>query len=279
MYLNRVFFTTGGAEAVEHAVRFARQHTGGPRCWAANRSYHGGTGVAIGLTGEPRRWGTEPTNVDVVRFFGPYPYRSPWNSNGPEEETAAALAPSRWSSRWRGPQNIAGLILESVVGTNGVLVPPPGYLAGVRELCTRYGIVYIADEVMVGFGRTGHWFRVPGVGRRARSDHVRVGCELRLRPARRSGDLRGDRAAVRPHSVSGRSDLLGPRARLRPPVVASIRVFERDDILGHVRAVGEGRSSEPGSPSWVRRIRSWVTCGHGVLWAVELVTDKGTREP
>ncbi|MBJ7353158.1 MAG: aminotransferase class III-fold pyridoxal phosphate-dependent enzyme, partial [Rhodococcus sp.] len=156
--LNRVFFTTGGAEAVEHAVRLARQHTGRTKMLAAYRSYHGGTGVAIGLTGEPRRWGTEPTNVDVVRFFGPYPYRSPWGTTTPEEETAAALAHLEQVIVLEGAQNIAGLILESVIGTNGVLIPPPGYLAGVRALCDKYGIVYIADEVMVGFGRIGEWF-------------------------------------------------------------------------------------------------------------------------
>ncbi|MDQ1200646.1 aspartate aminotransferase family protein [Rhodococcus sp. SORGH_AS_0303] len=276
--LNRVFFTTGGAEAVEHAVRFARQHTGRTKMLAAYRSYHGGTGVAIGLTGEPRRWGTEPTNVDVARFFGPYPYRSPWNSIGPEEETAAALAHLEMVITLEGPQNIAGLILESVVGTNGVLVPPPGYLAGVRELCTRYGIVYIADEVMVGFGRTGHWFACQAWG--VEPDLITFAKGVNSGYVPLGGVVISEEIAQRydhtpyPGGLTYSGHVLGCAAG-----IASIRVFERDDILGHVRAVGEGVLG-PGltklgeaHPS-VGDVR-----GMGFFWAVELVTDKGTREP
>lgn len=276
--LNRVFFTTGGAEAVEHAVRFARQHTGRTKMLAAYRSYHGGTGVAIGLTGEPRRWGTEPTNVDVVRFFGPYPYRSPWDSTGPEEETAAALAHLEMVITLEGPQNIAGLILESVVGTNGVLVPPPGYLAGVRELCTRYGIVYIADEVMVGFGRTGHWFACQAWG--VEPDLITFAKGVNSGYVPLGGVVISEEIAQRydhtpyPGGLTYSGHVLGCAAG-----IASIRVFERDDILGHVRAVGEGVLG-PGltklgeaHPS-VGDVR-----GMGFFWAVELVTDKGTREP
>lgn len=135
--LNRVLFTTGGAEAVEHAVRLARSFTGRTKMLAAYRSYHGGTGVAIGLTGEPRRWGAEPTNVDVVRFFGPYPYRSPWDTTTKEEETAAALKHLRQVIELEGPANIAGLILETVVGTNGVLVPRPAIWPGCERCATN----------------------------------------------------------------------------------------------------------------------------------------------
>ncbi len=276
--LNRVFFTTGGAEAVEHAVRFARQHTGRTKMLAAYRSYHGGTGVAIGLTGEPRRWVTEPTNVDVVRFFGPYPYRSPWNSTGPEEETAAALAHLEMVITLEGPQNIAGLILESVVGTNGVLVPPPGYLAGVRELCTRYGIVYIADEVMVGFGRTGHWFACQAWG--VEPDLITFAKGVNSGYVPLGGVVISEEIAQRydhtpyPGGLTYSGHVLGCAAG-----VASIRVFERDDILGHVRAVGEdvlgpGLTKLGEAHPSVGDVR-----GMGFFWAVELVTDKGTREP
>ncbi|MBY6679382.1 aspartate aminotransferase family protein [Rhodococcus sp. BP-332] len=276
--LNRVFFTTGGAEAVEHAVRFARQHTGRTKMLAAYRSYHGGTGVAIGLTGEPRRWGTEPTNVDVVRFFGPYPYRSPWNSTGPEEETAAALAHLEMVITLEGPQNIAGLILESVVGTNGVLVPPPGYLAGVRELCTRYGIVYIADEVMVGFGRTGHWFACQAWG--VEPDLITFAKGVNSGYVPLGGVVISEEIAQRydhtpyPGGLTYSGHVLGCAAG-----VASIRVFERDDILGHVRAVGEdvlgpGLTKLGEAHPSVGDVR-----GMGFFWAVELVTDRDTREP
>ncbi|MBY6540185.1 aspartate aminotransferase family protein [Rhodococcus sp. BP-349] len=276
--LNRVFFTTGGAEAVEHAVRFARQHTGRTKMLAAYRSYHGGTGVAIGLTGEPRRWGTEPTNVDVVRFFGPYPYRSPWNTSSPEEETAAALAHLEMVITLEGPQNIAGLILESVVGTNGVLVPPPGYLAGVRELCTRYGIVYIADEVMVGFGRTGHWFACQAWG--VEPDLITFAKGVNSGYVPLGGVVISEEIAQRydhtpyPGGLTYSGHVLGCAAG-----IASIRVFERDDILGHVRAVGEeilgpGLTTLGEAHPSVGDVR-----GMGFFWAVELVTDKGTREP
>lgn len=276
--LNRVFFTTGGAEAVEHAVRFARQHTGRTKMLAAYRSYHGGTGVAIGLTGEPRRWGTEPTNVDVVRFFGPYPYRSPWGAATPEAETAAALAHLEMVIELEGAQNIAGLILESVVGTNGVLVPPPGYLAGVRELCTRYGIVYIADEVMVGFGRTGHWFACQAFD--VEPDLITFAKGVNSGYVPLGGVVISERIAQRydhtpyPGGLTYSGHVLGCAAG-----IASIRVFERDDILGHVRAVGEdvlgpGLAKLGESHPSVGDVR-----GMGFFWAVELVRDGATREP
>ncbi|MDV8058354.1 MULTISPECIES: aspartate aminotransferase family protein [unclassified Rhodococcus (in: high G+C Gram-positive bacteria)] len=276
--LNRVFFTTGGAEAVEHAVRLARQHTGRTKMLAAYRSYHGGTGVAIGLTGEPRRWGTEPTNVDVVRFFGPYPYRSPWGTTTPEDETAAALAHLEQVIVLEGAQNIAGLILESVIGTNGVLIPPPGYLAGVRALCDKYGIVYIADEVMVGFGRIGEWFACQAwdvtpdlitFAKGVNSGYVPLG-----------GVVISEKIASQfdhkpyPGGLTYSGHVLGCAAG-----VASIGVFERDKILPHVRHVGEdvlgaGLSKLAESHPSVGEVR-----GKGFFWAVELVKDGQTREP
>lgn len=128
--LNKVFFTNGGTEAVEHAVRMARHHTGRRKVLAAYRSYHGGTTTSMSLTGEPRRWANDPGDNSVVHFFGPYAYRSVFHSTTPEEETQRALEHLEQVINLEGPPTIAAIILESVVGTNGVLVPPPGYLAG-----------------------------------------------------------------------------------------------------------------------------------------------------
>src|SRR5580698_4397074 len=158
--LNAIFFTNGGAEANENAIRMARLHTGRNKVFAAYRSYHGATAGAIALTGDPRRWPSEPGLPGVVRYWGPYLYRSAFHSTDAAEESARALQHLREVIAVEGPHTVAAIILETVVGTNGILVPPDGYLAGVREICDEFGIVMIADEVMAGFGRCGEWLAV-----------------------------------------------------------------------------------------------------------------------
>ncbi|MGH3345676.1 MAG: aspartate aminotransferase family protein [Nocardioides sp.] len=158
--LEHVLFTTGGSEAIEHAVRMARLHTARPKVLAAYRSYHGSTTTSIHLTGDPRRWASDTGAAGAVHFFGPFRYRSAFGSSTPEEECERALAHLEQVILLEGPSTIAALVLEPVTGSSGVIVPPAGYLRGVRELCTRHGIVLIADEVLVGFGRTGRWFGV-----------------------------------------------------------------------------------------------------------------------
>ena len=155
--LNKVFFTNGGADAIENAIRMARLHTGKQKVLSFYRSYHGNTGAAIVATGDPRRWPNEYA-AGHVHFFGPYLYRTSFWATNEAEETVRALAHLEQVIQFEGPDTIATVLLESIVGTAGVLIPPPGYLAGVRALCDKYGIVYIADEVMSGFGRTGAWF-------------------------------------------------------------------------------------------------------------------------
>jgi len=153
----KVFFTNGGADAVENAIRAARLFTKRTKVLSTYRSYHGNTGAAIVATGDWRRQPNE-YSVGHVHFFGPFVYRSEFWSADEEQEKERALHHLERVIQAEGPDTIACLILESVPGTAGVLVPPAGYLAGVRELCDRYGIVMILDEVMAGFGRTGHWF-------------------------------------------------------------------------------------------------------------------------
>jgi taurine---2-oxoglutarate transaminase len=153
--IDTFFFTNGGAEAVENAIRVARVVTGRHKVMVRYRAYHGGTAGAITLTGDPRRWASEPGIPGVVRApdFHKYGRRDP-------EPVASALAEIEDVIRYEGGANIAAFIMETVVGTNGILIPPDGYMQGVREICDRHGILLICDEVMCGFGRTGRWFAV-----------------------------------------------------------------------------------------------------------------------
>ena len=163
--LDRFLFTLGGADANENAVKLARAYTGRYKVLARYRSYHGATAGAMALTGDPRRLAWEPNLMTgVVHFLDPYRYRSTFHRTNPDipeaEFTQDYLNHLEEIIQYEGPETIAALLLESVTGTNGVIIPPEGYLPGVRQLCDRYGILLIADEVMSGFGRTGKWFAV-----------------------------------------------------------------------------------------------------------------------
>jgi taurine--2-oxoglutarate transaminase len=149
------FFTNGGAEANENAIKVARWYTGRQKILARYRSYHGGTAGAITLTGDPRRWASEPSIPGVIHVRDPYHgIQKGWDT------AEAALAELEEIIQLEGANTIAAFILEPVTGTNGILIPPDGYLQGVRALCDKYGILMIADEVMAGFGRTGKWFSI-----------------------------------------------------------------------------------------------------------------------
>jgi taurine---2-oxoglutarate transaminase len=153
--LNRFFFTLGGAEANENALRMARMATGRQKVIAYHRSYHGATAGAISATGDPRRWANEPGVPGIIRVLDPWRW-----ARGEPEPVDEHLAYIDEVIQYEGPHTIAAFIMETVTGTNGILIPPDGYLEGIRELCTRHGIVMICDEVMAGFGRTGRWFAV-----------------------------------------------------------------------------------------------------------------------
>jgi taurine--2-oxoglutarate transaminase len=153
--LDKFFFTLGGAEAIENAIKLARAYTGRDKVLARYRAYHGATLGAMTLTGDPRRWANEPGLVGVVR----YPDTHRWGEKEPRpvEESLQGLEDV---IRYEGPHTIAAVFLETIVGTNGILIPPDDYIQGVRELCDRYDILMVADEVMAGFGRTGRWFGI-----------------------------------------------------------------------------------------------------------------------
>jgi taurine--2-oxoglutarate transaminase len=153
----KVFFTTAGADAIENAIRMARLHTRKHKVLSTYRSYHGNTGAAINATGDPRRFPNEFA-FGHVHFWGPYLYRTSFWATDEAQECARALEHLEQTIIFEGPNTIAAILIESVPGTAGVLVPPKGYLEGVRALCDKYKILWIADEVMAGFGRTGKWF-------------------------------------------------------------------------------------------------------------------------
>ncbi|MGD0575172.1 MAG: aminotransferase class III-fold pyridoxal phosphate-dependent enzyme [Anaerolineales bacterium] len=162
--LDVFFFTLGGAEANENAIKIARAYTGRSKILARYRSYHGATHGALSLTGDPRRWPWEPALPGVVHFLDPYRYRSVFHrgrADLPEEEFSQDyLNHLEEVIQFEGPGNIAAVLIETVTGTNGLIIPPVGYLQGLRDICTRYGILLVCDEVMTGFGRTGKWFAV-----------------------------------------------------------------------------------------------------------------------
>ena len=274
----KVFFTNGGSDANENAVRMARLVTGKRKVLAMYRSYHGNTSTAVTLTGDPRRWANEPADASVVHFFGPYTYRSAFYATNDAEESARALEHLEQTIILEGASTIGAIIMETIVGTNGVLIPPPGYLAGVRELCDRYGILWIADEVMVGFGRVGEWFawQADGVApdlisfaKGINSGYVPLGGVIISDAIARAFDDR-----VFPGGLTYSGHPLACAAGL-----ATFEVFERDGILERVKDLGE-RVVKPTLEGWLETHPSvGEVRGAGLFWAVELVRDRETREP
>ncbi len=276
--LNQVFFTNGGAEATENAMRMARLHTGRQKVLTAYRSYHGATAAAITATGDPRRWANEPGMPGIVHFWGPYPYRSAFHSTSVEQEGERALQHLRDVLMVEGPQTVAAIMLETVVGTNGILVPPPGYLQGVREICDQHGIVYIADEVMAGFGRCGEWFAVDHFGvtpdlicfaKGVNSGYVPLG-----------GVIISERVAA---SFQHRAFPGGLTYSGHPlacaSAVASIRIFEEEGILDNVRTLSDKIITPRLEEIAEKHPSVGDVRGLGFFWALELVKDRETREP
>jgi len=276
--LNAVFFTNGGAEANENAVRMARLHTGRHKVLAAYRSYHGATAGAIALTGDPRRWPSEPGMPGIVRYWGPYPYRSSFHAGTEQEEGERALAHLRDVIAFEGPDTVAAIVLETVVGTNGILVPPDGYLAGVRALCDELGIVMIADEGMAGFGRCGEWFAVDHWG--VKPDLITFAKGVNSGYVPLGGVVISDPIAAtfadRPYP-GGLTYSGHPLACAS--AVASINIFREEGIIEHARQLGTDVIG-PGLRELAERHPSiGEVRGLGVFWALELVRDRATREP
>ncbi len=274
--LNKVFFTNGGADAVENAIRMARIHTGRNKVLSHYRSYHGNTGAAINATGDPRRWPNEFAHGHV-HFFGPYLYRSSFWAKSEAEECERALAHLEQVITFEGPATIAAIIIESVVGTAGVLVPPPGYLEGVRALCDKYGIIWIADEVMAGFGRTGSWFAYqhstaePDLivfAKGVNSGYVPLGGVIISDEIAATFDQR-----VFPGGLTYSGHPLACAA-----AVATIDVMTEERIVEHAKEIGEtvlgpGLRELAEKHKVIGEVR-----GLGVFWALDIVKDRATRE-
>ncbi|MET7639388.1 aspartate aminotransferase family protein [Streptomyces sp. NPDC005438] len=276
--LNRIFFTNGGAEAVENAVRMARLHTGRAKVLSTYRSYHGATSQAINLTGDPRRWASDTASSGVVHFFGPHLYRSHFYAETEEQECQRALAHLEETIVYEGPGTVAAVILETIVGTAGVLMPPAGYLAGVREICDRHGVVFILDEVMAGFGRTGTWFA---------ADLYDVTPDLLT-------FAKGVNSGYVPLGGVAISEAIAAQFEQRPypggltysghplacaSAVATLNAMAEEDIVGNAQRIGE-RVLGPGLRQIAERHPSvGEVRGVGVFWALDLVRSRETREP
>ncbi|MDI9238425.1 aspartate aminotransferase family protein [Lysobacter sp. LF1] len=276
--LNRVFFTNGGAEAVENAIRMARLHTGRHKVLTAYRSYHGATTGAITASGDPRRWPSEPGAPGFARFWGPYPYRSAFHSANAQEEGERALAHLADTLMVEGPHTIAAVLLESVVGGNGILVPPDGYLQGVRALCDTHGIVMIADEVMAGFGRCGEWFAVdrwnvvPDLitfAKGVNSGYVPLGGVI-------MSDAIAETFATRayPGGLTYAGHPLACAA-----AVACIGIYKDEGLIERTRVLGETVFGPALQAMQQRHPSVGEVRGLGGFWAIELVRDRATREP
>jgi taurine--2-oxoglutarate transaminase len=274
----KVFFTNGGTEAVEHAVRMARLHTGRHKVLARYRSYHGATSTSINLTGDPRRWANDHGTAGVVHFFGPFLYRSQFHATSDAEECERALEHLAAVIEFEGPSTIAAIILESIPGTAGIMVPPPGYLRGVRELCDRYGIVYIADEVMAGFGRTGAWF--------AYQQHDVTPDLVTFAKGVNSGYVPLGGVVINDAICRTFADRVYPGGLTYSghplacaSAVASMQAMASDGVIENAQRVGD-EVLRPGLAALATRhpVIGEVR-GLGVFFALELVTNRVTRAP
>ena len=276
--LDKVFFTNGGADAIEHAVRMARLHTGRTKVLSTYRSYHGGTHLAINMTGDPRRWASDNGSASTVHFFGPVLYRSQFHATTEAEECERALAYLEQVVALEGPAGIAAIVLESIPGTAGIMPPPPGYLAGVRELCDKHGIVYIADEVMAGFGRSGRWFSInhydvtPDLitfAKGVNSGYVPLGGVIINGPIAATFDER-----VYPGGLTYSGHPLACAA-----AVATIETMLDEGMVENSARLGDeifgpGLAKMAANHPSVGEVR-----GLGAFWAIELVANQSTREP
>jgi len=274
---SKVFFTNGGADGVENAIRMARLFTGRHKVLSFYRSYHGNTSAAISATGDPRRWPNEFA-YGHVHFFGPYLYRTAFWAKSEEEECARALEHLENTIIFEGAKTIGAILIESVVGTAGVLMPPKGYLEGVRALCDKYGILWIADEVMAGFGRTGRWFAYqhstvePDLivfAKGVNSGYVPLGGVVISTPISESFNER-----VFPGGLTYSGHPLACAA-----AVATIDVMKEEKIVENAAEIGE-KVIGPGLRELQKKHKLiGEVRGQGVFWAMDLVSDRVTRTP
>jgi taurine--2-oxoglutarate transaminase len=270
--IDTFFFTNGGAEANENAIRIARLFTGRHKIAARYRSYHGGTAGSLTLTGDPRRWAAEPGIPGVFRI--PDFYHGIQRGSDTAEKV---LGLTEEILELEGPQTIAAIIVEPVVGTNGILVPPDGYMQGLRHLCDKHGILLIADEVMAGFGRTGEWFSV---------DHWQVVPDLMsMAKGLTSAYVQLGAVGMRRHIAEHfqKNVFYGGLTYNSHPLacaaaLATIAVYEEDGLIENSRRLG---TVMRGLLEDLERRHPSVgaTRSIGLFGIVELVRNPETREP
>ncbi len=280
--LSKVLFTLGGADANENAIKLARGYTKRHKILSRYRSYHGASAGAMAATGDPRRVAWEPNLMTgVVHFLDPYRYRSTFHRTNPdisEEEFARDYVNHLEEIiLYEGPESIAAVMMESVTGTNGIIIPPNGYMQGVRKLCDKYGIMMIADEVMSGFGRTGKWFAiehwdvVPDIMTMAKgltSAYAPLGA-VAMKPE--------IAAAFDEHAFESGLTYTSHPISLAA-AVANIHAMREDKVVEHAAAMGgvlRRMLTDLGEahPS-VGEVRSI-----GLFGIIELVKDRNTKEP
>lgn len=280
--LTRYLYTLGGADANENAIKLARGYTGKFKVLSRYRSYHGATFGAISATGDPRRRVWEPAVMPgVVHFLDPYRYRSTFHRANPgisdEEFCQDYLNHLEEIIQYEGPDTIAAILVESVTGTNGVIVPPDGYLPGVRKLCDRYGIVMICDEVMSGFGRTGEWFAVNHWGVKPDILTIAKGLTSGYAPLGAVAMKQEIADAYKDRVYEGGLTYNGHPISLAA-AVATIEVMQQDRLVEKAKATGQVMADMLAElverhPS-VGEVRSI-----GLFGILELVRNRKTREP
>ena len=277
--LKKFFFVLGGAEANENAIKMARMVTGRQKIIARYRSYHGATSGAITLTGDQRRWANEPGIPGVIHIFDPYKYRNPLYREGDSDAVFARKCLDQIEEvlMYEGPHTVAAFFIETVTGTNGIIVPPDGYLQGLREICDRHGILLITDEVMAGLGRTGAWFAVDHWG--VKPDLITMAKGLTSAYMPLGAVAMNQRVAEH----FEKNVFYGGLTYSAHPMslaagVANLRVLKEDRLVEHAQAMGrvlaellEDMKAEHKSVGDVRSI--------GLFGCLELVKDRRTKEP
>lgn len=274
--MGKVFFTNAGADANENAIKIARMYTGRQKIFSRYRSYHGSTYGAANLTGEPRRYPSEPGIPGFVHFFDPYVYREKITFESEEEASRFYVEKLREQILYEGADNVAAIVMETITGSNGVIIPPKGYLPGVRKLCDEYGILMICDEVMTGWCRTGKMFAFENFGVKPDLVTFAKGVTCGYVPlggvavSKRIASYFDDHALLCGLTYSGH-----PLACAAG--VACVNYYLEHDIAAHVRAVGAVLGEE------LEECKKRFACVGdvryiGLFSAVELVKDKETKE-
>lgn len=276
--LDYVFFTNGGAEAVENAIKSVRMFTGRNKLYSPWRGYHGATAGAITLTGDPRRWAAEPGIPGVTHYFNPYPYHDPFGSfEDPDECDRRTLEVLKTQIMLEGPKTIAAIFLEPITGTSGILVPSKAYMRGIRQICDENGILMVADETMSAWGRSGKWFAMehydvlPDIITTAKgitSSYVPLGAMIWNK---KIWDYFGDHPFVSGLTYSG-------HALACAAGIANIEVYRNEGLIDNSRILGEHFAAKleeikEKHPS-VGDVRN-----KGLWGCIELTSDKKTHAP